>query len=361
MKILISSFLAVCLTVSGSLPAMAQYAQPKAGQNQSATATVFDNWNGSLNFDQGLFKGSKINLLDKDVFENMAKKAMAEYNQTLKDYMTNPEYKLKPYQMLEAMKRETATMAKLLANNPRYKKEVRKQNWISAGSACINGIALGALIVLCAPAAAAYGGGSAAAWFGSSAATGMLATTATISISKSIFVVALLEMFTILGSEIMDSLYNNLTKRLTKYQYLTNNALSQNLVTNAAKGSISNESMVESSCIMPETGDLRPSARWIDNTANEEAIIRLAGLRAINSYLKYSSDKAKYDMALLDIINLFSEQSQVQFDEKVFTRTIVENGEKKVIKNTDIVDVGTGRLLKRTPELKAALLAIQNM
>lgn len=290
-------------------------------------------------------------------------KAMRDYERTVEDYRSDPASKLTPNEVLENMKFETRKMARMLAHNPRYKKEVRKANWIQAGTSCVNGILMGFMLVLCAPVATAYGGAGAGAWFGVSAtATATTTAYATVTLGRAIFVVALLEVFTYLGQELMDRVYQNLTKRLIKFRYLENQAQGKAVVKNAAEGSVLNPNVLESmqGATCEKQGELKLSNRWIDKDAQRETVIRLAGLRAINAYLTYSSDKSKYDMALLDILSLFTDNSVV-FDEKVFTRETVENGEAKVQKNTNIVDLNPGRLMIRTPELKKALKAIQSM
>ena len=64
---------------------------------------------------------------------------------------------------------------------------------------------------------------------------------------------------------------------------------------------------------------------------------------------------------MLDIINLFSGRTQVCYDESVFTKTVIKDGEKHMVCNQNSVDVGTGRLLERTPQLTKALKAINAM
>ena len=71
-------------------------------------------------------------------------------------------------------------------------------------------------------------------------------------------------------------------------------------------------------------------------------------------------ETTNFDMALLDILSLFTD-APVQFDEKVFTREVVAEGEIKVVKNSDTVDLNPGRLLPRSPALRKALNAIQTM
>ena len=169
----------------------------------------------------------------------------------------------------------------------------------------------------------------------------------------------MLEIATYLGSEILDNLYDDLTDRLIKYSYISNNQYAQRLAEAAAKGAIANECTVE--CSVPNKPKVTPNTRWLDDIAQEEAIIRLHGLIVIKNELQYSTNSYRYDLALLDLISLFSDEQQVSFDEKVFTRTVISEGEKHYQKNSNVVDTNTGRLVRRTPELIQALKGIQNI
>jgi hypothetical protein len=334
------------------------------------------NPNSSVDFLNNITKEAQKNqnpfdrlppIFDKKYPQAVIAKTMKTYNATVEDYRNHPAAKFTPSEVLENMKYETKKMAYLLAKNPRYQKEVNKRQWMDTGMACVNGIAMGALLVLCAPAAGLYGGAGAGAWFGATAtSTTLAASYATVSLGRTLFVVAMLEMFTILGQELMDNVYANLTKRLLKYRYLENNANGHAVVNSAAEGSILNENVTQlmngGTCINKSKDDSKPhfSNRWVDKEAQREALIRLAGLQAINANLQFSSEKTKYDMALLDILSLFTD-APVQFDEKVFTREVVAEGEIKVVKNSDTVDLNPGRLLPRSPALRKALNAIQTM
>ncbi len=299
--------------------------------------------------------------------EYYIKPAWKKYEAAIKDYHNSEFANYTPYEVMNAMSRETKVISDLLKNNPRYKTELRKAKVKEYGSACLQGIVLGLLTVAAVYTAGATLGAEGAlvgTWFGSTAAVSSM-TLASASITKGFAAVIMLEMMTFLGSEIVANLYEDLTQRLVKYNYLSNSKYAQDLAGSAAKGSIANENTVElpqaQYCENPQMPEITRSTRWLDNIAKEESIIRLHGLIVIKTELKYSADPIKYDLALLDIINLFSDAQQVEFDENVFTRTIIKDGEKHYQKNTNIVDVGTGRLLRRTPELLQALKAIQNI
>ncbi|MDD6172804.1 MAG: hypothetical protein PUB86_00775 [Elusimicrobia bacterium] len=283
-----------------------------------------------------------------------------KYRNAIKDYRKSPYRNYTPYEVMKAMESETKTIGKLLKNNPRYIKELRNAERREFGRSCLQGIAGGLMLVAAVYTCGAAGCIGGAAWFGGAAAGGTLLTaTAAVSLTKTVAAVVMLEVAMILGSEILDNLYDNLTDRLIKYSYIANNQYAQNLAAAAAKGSIANECTVQSA--VPNKPNVTPGTRWLDDIAQEEAIIRLHGLIVIKNELQYSANAYKYDMALLDLISLFSDEQQVNFDENAFTRTVISKGEKHYQKNSNAVDTNTGRLIRRTPELIKALNAIQNM
>lgn len=301
-------------------------------------------------------KAKDMSNFSKDVYINPA---WAKYHAAIKDYRKSPYRNYTPYQVMQAMEKETKVIGEQLKKNPRYIKEVRKAEAKEFGRSCLQGIVLGLMAVAAVYTCGAAGCAGGAAWFGGSAATGTLLTTASVSLTKTVAAVVMLEVATILGSEILDNLYDDLTNRLIKYNYIANNQYAQALADAAAKGAIANECTIQ--CSIPNKPNVTPRTRWLDEIAQEEAIIRLHGLIVIKNELKYGSNPTKYDLALLDLISLFSDEQQVQFDEKVFTRTVISEGEKHYQKNTNLVDTGLGRLLKRTPELTKALNYIQKI
>lgn len=86
---------------------------------------------------------------------------------------------------------------------------------------------------------------------------------------------------------------------------------------------------------------------WIDAESHKQALIRMHGFDVIEAELQYSTDKIKYDLALLDIINLLRDDDNICFD-----------GEDYSCKPSSIALSHNGRLMWRTPELKKALNAI---
>lgn len=293
------------------------------------------------------------------------------YKNAIKDYTTSPYKNYRPYQMMKAIDKETKEIAEALKKNPRYIKEVNRAKTREYGNAVLTGIIAGLTLVAAVYTCGLAGCGAAATWFGGTAATTTLMTTvSTASLAKAGVAIVLLEVASYLGMEITDRLYQDLTDRLVAYNYIDNGSHAQQLIDVATVGCVANSDMVE--CNNPLAAaledaqsstpvEVNPGTRWVDNLAREEAVIRLHALKVINAELNHSTESYKYDLALLDIINLLSFRQEVVFDENVFTRTTISGGEKHTQKNTNIVDVGTGRLIERKPELIKALKAIQKM
>lgn len=63
---------------------------------------------------------------------------------------------------------------------------------------------------------------------------------------------------------------------------------------------------------------------WTDDNEHRRAVKRLYALKFINLYLSLSSVSYKYDLALMDLMNLFSDKPEVYFDFTVFDK--YENG-----------------------------------
>lgn len=63
-----------------------------------------------------------------------------------------------------------------------------------------------------------------------------------------------------------------------------------------------------------------------DDAAHQTALRRLYGLRAINAYLRYSTVHYKFDLAMLDLFNLFSDEQNIAFDLSVFDQYEIKDG-----------------------------------
>ena len=64
-----------------------------------------------------------------------------------------------------------------------------------------------------------------------------------------------------------------------------------------------------------------------DDAAHQTALRRLYGMRAINTYLRYSTVHYKFDLAMLDLFNLFSDEQNIAFDLSVFDQYEIKDGE----------------------------------
>lgn len=63
------------------------------------------------------------------------------------------------------------------------------------------------------------------------------------------------------------------------------------------------------------------------DTVHQTALRRLYGLRVVDTYLRYSTVHYKFDLAMLDVFNLFSDQQNVVFDVNVFDQYKAQDGE----------------------------------
>lgn len=62
------------------------------------------------------------------------------------------------------------------------------------------------------------------------------------------------------------------------------------------------------------------------DTGHQTALRRLYGLRVVDTYLQYSTVHYKFDLAMLDLFNLFSDQQNVIFDVNVFDQYKAQDG-----------------------------------
>ena len=344
-------------------PAISTYynQQPEVGGMPLSLFKIDAPYNQALkNYKKRNPKGNK-----KDFNKRYIESIWKEYNLAVKDYKSSPYAKDTPYQIMNEMRRETYRIAQFLRENPRYQKELKKANLQNIVSGCLTGIVGGLMLV-----ASAYTGGAAASAFISSAYFGFTTSAAAatfhpLTVRQAVYLLAEVELITALGDAVVSAIYYDLTDRLIKYNCISNSQYAQSLAACAAKGSIADENIVENpetqSCPTPQKPNITPNTRWVDDIAQQESVIRLHALRVIRNELQYTDNPAKYDMALLDLASIFSDYQSVEFDESLFTRTIIEDGEKYYQKNTNIVDLNAGRLMKRTKELQTALAAIQKM
>lgn len=202
-----------------------------------------------------------------------------------------------PYAFQEAMRAESREIASLLKENPRYKREVSKaktrENVKSAAAGVVIGLLLVASVYTCGASGCLTP--AVASWFGVSTG-GALAATTTVSVTKMITAVALLEIASDLVLDLFLNLYDDLTSRLVRYAYLSNNEFAQSLVETAKKGKGLANGMA-----LDTNKKVTLGTEWNSEDERRQAVIRMHSLVVIKNELKYSRDKEKYDRALLDI------------------------------------------------------------
>lgn len=206
-----------------------------------------------------------------------------------------------PYAVQEAMKAESRVISSLLKENPRYQSELRKARTKEYAKATAAGVLIGLLLVASVYTCGASGclTPAVASWFGVSAAGGTLAAASTVSVTKMITVVVLLEIASDLVFDLFINLYDDLTSRLIRYAYLSNNEFAQSLVETAKKGKGLANSMSSDT-----SKQVTYYTQWNSEDERNQAIVRLHALVVIKNELKYGRDKEKYDRALLDIATI---------------------------------------------------------
>ncbi len=98
------------------------------------------------------------------------------------------------------------------------------------------------------------------------------------------------------------------------------------------------------------------------DTGHQTALRRLYGLRVVNTYLQHSTVHYKFDLAMLDVFNLFSDQQNVVFDVSVFDQYKAQDGEwvKVPGKSNSLSINASSSLVDRGTKNKPSLL-IQNL
>ena len=91
---------------------------------------------------------------------------------------------------------------------------------------------------------------------------------------------------------------------------------------------------------------------WVDENEHRIAIARLYALRFINLYLSLSTVSYKYDLALLDLLNMFSNGQEVFFDFNEFTKYEKQDGAWVQRGKTNAIGIkADSLLLQRTQNL----------
>ncbi len=210
-----------------------------------------------------------------------------------------------PFAVQEAMRAESREISSLLKENPRYKSEVSKARTRENVKGAFEGAVIGLLLVASVYTCGASGclTPAVASWFGVSATGGTLAAASTVSVTKVITAVALIEIASDLLFDLFMNLYDDLTSRLIRYAYLSNNEFAQSLVETAKKGKGLANSMASDTSKKITLG-----TEWNSEAERQQAIIRLHALVVIKNELKYGRDKEKYDRALLDIATVLGNE-----------------------------------------------------
>ncbi len=98
------------------------------------------------------------------------------------------------------------------------------------------------------------------------------------------------------------------------------------------------------------------------DTVHQTALRRLYGLRVVDTYLRYSTVHYKFDLAMLDVFNLFSDQQNVVFDVNIFDQYKAQDGEWVQVpgKSNSLKINASSSLADRGKKGKPSLL-IQNL
>lgn len=100
-----------------------------------------------------------------------------------------------------------------------------------------------------------------------------------------------------------------------------------------------------------------------DDAEHQTALRRLYGLRFINVYLQNSTVHYKFDLAMLDLFNLFSDAQNIVFDLSVFEQYEIQEGELvKIPGQTNTVNINaSASLVERTGAKGRPSRIIQNL
>lgn len=290
------------------------------------------------------------------------------YEAAKRDPYTSQYKMYRPYDMHKEMTRVNKSIAESLKKNPRYIAEVKNHKRKQAGAVIVTIVSIAIVVVGSIYTCGALGCSAGTAFFstGTTAGAAAVATTSSgflaassMSLAKATTLIILLDIAGSIGIEAMGNLYEDLNARLVSYNYIEISEEVKGIINVAATKSLDDNLVVDTATLLNE--QIVPETQWLDNIAREQAIIRMEALNVIDQELKHSKKSYKYDLALLDIINLLSFRQEVEFDENAFTKIDIVGGEKYVEKNSNIVQVGQGRLMQRTPELIKALETIQTM
>ena len=129
--------------------------------------------------------------------------------------------------------------------------------------------------------------------------------------------IVVVAIYSAIDSANLDAINTSFEEMLTRFTVLEDNmAFLQKLIKDGETN------------VFGKIEDPTPSAWSKDpyDTGHQTALRRLYGLRVVDTYLQYSTVHYKFDLAMLDLFNLFSDQQNVIFDVNVFDQYKAQDG-----------------------------------
>ncbi|WP_424245006.1 putative membrane protein [Elusimicrobium posterum] len=224
------------------------------------------------------------------------------YEAAFADYSQTPEAKLSPKQMYALLKTENQKLMDGLLSDPEYQDEKMVEKIGVGAFVCFQVVAILGLSLMFSPAAGAGAEGITASVGGAMMGTYSLSTIATAKAWTFTISAAAIDMGLIMAAMgPVNDLYFRLTARIEKYQKMQDT----DFIVNKKEDTSDAYKKANETC-MDFTPDqkLITADRWNDTEIQRGAIVTLYGLRYINNYLKNSKDPIKYDLALVEYIQL---------------------------------------------------------
>ena len=174
---------------------------------------------------------------------------------------------------------------------------------------------------------------------------------------KTLNFIGVLTAYTLIDEANINAIGASWEEQITRFVYLQNNYSFLNRLISDGQKSVFSEK------------NFKIPASWGQDEVKHQNILRqLYGLKFINTYLAKSTVSYKYDLAMLDLFNLFSDKQKVFFDFSVFNTKKGYEGDKlppserkklfSGMKYNGTGFGGTGSLLDRTDELINSLKAL---
>ena len=136
-------------------------------------------------------------------------------------------------------------------------------------------------------------------------------------VKKILNFIGVVAIYSAIDSANLDAINTSFEEMLTRFTVLEDNmAFLQKLIKDGETN------------VFGKIEDPIPSAWSKDpyDTGHQTALRRLYGLRVVDTYLQYSTVHYKFDLAMLDVFNLFSDQQNVIFDVNVFDQYKAQDG-----------------------------------